>query len=104
MDLKDVIADVREKAIEAHNAFHAGHGDVSEKYLLEIAEKIVEYLEITIPKKVDVTEATDIQTPANEQTEKPAAAPGASLHPGPFGPDAAARQAGHPEEAEKQTQ
>ena len=104
MDLKDMIAELDKGADEAHRAFHAGHYEVAEEFLRTVAHKIAEYLGMKTIEQEHVTEATDIQTPANEQTEKPAAAPGASLHPGPFGPDAAARQAGHPEEAEKQTQ
>jgi len=35
MELKEVIEISRQKIIEAHNAFYAGHPDVAKSYLVE---------------------------------------------------------------------
>ena len=81
MDLKDVIKSNREKAIEAHNAFHAGHSDVAENYLMEQMLKTCAYFDGKITLPGGVNEPTDKLKPAEVQSEKPAAVPGDAVRP-----------------------
>ena len=81
MDLKDVIADVRQKAIEAHNAFHAGHKDVARNYLGEIRSEIQVFFGEGKEPWGDVTAPTDKQKPAEVQSEKPDEVPDAQVRP-----------------------
>ena len=98
MDLKDVIKEVRDKAVEAHNAFHAGHHDVAENYLMEQMLKICAYFNgnITLPEVVKTSASTE--KTEDEQKEKPEAALGDSdhldaLHP-LYGPQKGAKDLG----------
>ena len=103
MDLKDVIEDVRVKAIEAHNAFHAGHGDVAENYLGEISVAIDAYFIKPTTPAGDVTESATSEKPAETQTEKPAEVPGAQVRPAAVVPEKLAQQADNVPESQKQT-
>ncbi len=92
MDLKDVIVTVRERAMEATNAFHAGHHDVAEQYLLEQLLEIQKYFNEKPTPAGDVTESTSSSPDAGPPEEKPAAVPGASAQPAVGDPAAAAQQ------------
>ena len=103
MDLKDVIADLDRTAKEAHNAFHAGHHDVAENYLMEQMLETCAYFDgkITLPEHV--TKSATNETPPAEQSEKPAEVPGAQVRPAAVVHDADVQQAGHVPESLKQT-
>lgn len=92
MDLKDVIATVREKAIEAHNAFHAGHHDVAEQYLAGIRAQIVEYERAPEQRTEDVTESATSEKPAEASPATPAAPGGPAAQAGAVLPADAAQQ------------
>ena len=79
MDLKDVIKSNREKAIEAHNAFHAGHHDVAENFLMEQMLKTCAYFDgkITLPEHVK--QANDTSSHEDKLPATPAQAPGAEV-------------------------
>lgn len=92
MDLKAVIASVNDKAMEAHNAFHAGHHDVAKGYLDRIGSEIATYLYKPATPAADVTESAttvkDSETLA--ETQEKVSAPG--VHPAVIDPDAVAQQ------------
>jgi len=126
MDLKDVIEQVNRDALEGLNAFHAGHHDVTEKYLYDIEKQVVEYLRVPATPAEDVTESATIETPdATEQekpaevfggpehlaaldpvygSQKPAEVPGAPAQPGAVDPAAAAQQIGKEQPGSKPAQ
>jgi len=58
MELKEVIEILRQKIIEAHNAFYAGHPDVAKSYLVEAHN----FLQLVSPEP-DITELADTETP-----------------------------------------
>lgn len=72
MDLKDVVESVRQKAIEVHNAFHAGHPDVAENYLRGIRAEIMDYEKDKATPERDVTESATSETPAETSKATPA--------------------------------
>lgn len=58
MELKEIIEISRQKIIEAHNAFYAGHPDVAKSYLVETHN----LLQLVSPEP-DITELPDVETP-----------------------------------------
>ena len=58
MNLKQIIEISRQKIIEAHNAFYAGHPDVAKSYLIETHN----LLQLVSPEP-DITEPADTETP-----------------------------------------
>lgn len=82
MDLKNVVQNVKEKADEAVNSFHAGHHDNAKHYLAGIRAEIVEYERENPPPADDVTKSVTSETPAEVQAEKPAEVPGEPAQPG----------------------
>ncbi len=104
MDLKDVIADVSEKAIEAHNAFHAGHGDVAENNLDEIRLKVAAYFDLTVQLRGDVTESVTSEKPEATLAATPAQGSAAEAHPGGIVPFAENQNQKQASTAEKPNQ
>ena len=104
MDLKDVVEKVNRDALEALNAFHAGHHDTAEKYLYEIEKQVVEYLRVPASPAGDVTESATSEKPDEVQKDTPAKVLGDSAQPVTPGAAAAAQQVGQSPEAEKPTQ
>ena len=104
MDLKDILAEVETSTREAVLAFHAGHHDITENYLMNQMLTLCAYFDDKKEHGEPVTKATDKQVQEDEQKEKPAAVPGASLHPGPFGPAEAYLKFGVPQTEQKPTQ
>lgn len=94
MDLKDVIATVNEKAMEAHSAFHAGHHDVAEQHLRRLTVEVDQYFRESSTSAGDVTESTTSEKPDATEQEKPAEVPGAALPATQFDSRAAAQQIG----------
>lgn len=94
MDLKDVVATVKEKAIEAEKAFHAGHRDTAENYLGEVRTVINEYFAVPATPLTDVTGSATSENPEEASQTKPAQEPGAVLPASQFDPAAAAQQIG----------
>lgn len=92
MDLKDVIAKVNKQAMEAHNAFHAGHHDVAELHLGRIWWLIEDGLPGHGTKKSDVTESATSEKMDAELKELPHPAVGPEAQPAAGDPAAAAQQ------------
>ena len=104
MDLKDLVQNVRDKANEAHNAFHAGHHDVAEQYLAGIRAQILEYERAPEQRTEDVTKLATTEKPDEDQKDTPAKALGAQSQPAVVDPAAAAQQIGQGQEPSKPTQ
>ncbi|MBA7675837.1 hypothetical protein ES703_84075 [subsurface metagenome] len=81
MDLKDVVKNAKDKAAEAHSAFHAGHHDVAEQYLAGIRAQIVEYERVPEQRTEDVTKLATTEKPAQVPKDMPAQVPGAPVQP-----------------------
>jgi len=94
MDLKEVIESVNEKAMEANNAFHAGHQIVAQRYLQESCELIGKFFDEKGMSATDVTESATSEKPAEDQKDTPAKVPGAAIPATQFDPAAAAQQIG----------
>lgn len=92
MDLKDVIAKVNEVAMEAHNAFHAGHQDVAEAYLRKSLDQIQMYFDEQTKPAGDVTESATSEKSAETLPETPAEVPGDSVAAAALGSQAAASE------------
>lgn len=103
MDLKDVIASVDKKAMEAHNAFHAGHHDVAKGYLDRIGSEIANYLYSGETPAGDVTESATSEKPKETSKEKPAQGPKAAVRPAAVDPVFGSQKDGHVPESQKQT-
>ncbi|MBA7648715.1 hypothetical protein ES703_56503 [subsurface metagenome] len=104
MDLKDVVQNTKDKATEAHSAFHAGHHDVAEQYLAGIRAQIVEYERVPEQRTEDVTKSATIEKPDEVQKDTPAKALGAPAQPAVIDPAAAAQQIGTGSAEPKPTQ
>ena len=104
MDLKDVVEKVNRDALEALNAFHAGHHDTAEKYLYEIEKKVVEYLRVPATPAGDVTKSATSETSAEKKEEKLAQDPGSPAQPAATPGADAAEQMRKFQAEEKQTQ
>ena len=91
MDLKDVIAKVKVGQEEAELAFHAGHHEVSENFLMQAMVLLCKYFDEKTKPAGDVTESATSEKPADEQTETPAEVPDAQAAAAP-GAQAAASQ------------
>lgn len=104
MDLKDVIANVEKSTTEAHRAFHAGHGNVAEDYLMDQMLMICSYFNGKITLPADVTSPNDNESQTDTVTEKPAEVPGAAVQPAAVEPAAAARAVPFAQQDEKPTQ
>lgn len=94
MDLKDVIAKVKNAAESAHSSFHAGRRDDATNYLADIRAVIEAFCEQPETKAGDVTESATTEKPDEVPKEKLAEAPGAVLPASQFDRAAAARQVG----------
>ncbi len=81
MDLNDVVSSVYADSAEAHAAFHAGHHDKAENYLVEIVNTAGEYLVEKGDPRLNVIRATTRETPDEVPIEKPAEVPGAPAQP-----------------------
>lgn len=81
MDLKDVVQNVKEKANEAHSAFHAGHQDNARKYLAGIRAEIVQFEQENPAPAGEVTESTTSEKPAESPMGRLAGVPGAPATP-----------------------
>ena len=92
MDLKDLVVAVGIKVKEADLALNAGHADVTERYLLEAAEEIVEYFEVTLTPAGDVTESAKKVSEVDKSKEQQEAVPGAQAQQEAVLPDNAAQQ------------
>ena len=91
MDLKDVLAKVKVGQEEAELAFHAGHHEVSENFLMQAMVLLCKYFDEKTKQEGDVTESATSEKPADETKEKPApASPAAAA--GALGAQAAASQ------------
>lgn len=86
MELKDVVQTVKEKADEAHNAYHAGHQDLANGYLGE-ARLVIEAYELSsaLPGE-DVSKAATSETSSEKTPETPAQVPGSPVQPDQAGP------------------
>lgn len=126
MDLKEVIEKVNADAMEAYNAFHAGHKDVAEEHLARVAVLIDDYEPLYPKQHEDVTKSAQGENMGENTVSIPAeqASPGtatsendasalektefeAPAEPGskkPVDPAAAARTIGQPPESETPTQ
>ena len=80
MDLKDVVSNVNKKAEEASRAFHAGHPDVAENYLMEQMLEIGKYFDERTTPAGDVTESVTSETASEVPEAKPAAVFGGPEH------------------------
>lgn len=87
MDLKDVVQSVQHSALEASNAFHAGHHDNAEKYLYEIEKLVVEYLRMPSLRDGDVTGSATSETPTETLQETQAKVSGPGVQPAVIDPD-----------------
>lgn len=94
MDLKDVVQNVRDKADEAHSAFHAGHLDNAEHYLAGIRAEIVEYEKCSSLPGEDVAESATSEKLTETLPETPGEVPGAPVQQVPEGPVLPASQFG----------
>lgn len=79
MDLKEMVQSVRDKADEAHSAFHAGHHDNARNYLGQIRTEIQLFLGDLEPFAGNVTESTSHESQEAHQSETPAQAAAAVL-------------------------
>ena len=104
MDLKDVVKNTKDKAEEAHSAFHAGHHDVAEQYLAGIRAQIVEYERAPEQRTEDVTKSATSEKPDEVSKETPAKALGAPAQPAASPAAAAAQQIGQGQADQKPTQ
>jgi len=75
MDLKDVIASVKEMEAEANLAFHAGHHDEAENYLGQIRTVIQAYFGELDPYAGNVEKPTTIENAQSKTDETPAQVP-----------------------------
>ncbi|MBA7609971.1 hypothetical protein ES703_17174 [subsurface metagenome] len=104
MDLKDVVKNTKDKAEEAHSAFHAGHHDVAEQYLAGIRAQIVEYERAPEQRTEDVTKSATSEKPDEVSKETPAKALGAPAQPVSTAAAAAALGSVNAQEPSKPTQ
>lgn len=104
MDLKDVIAKVNEQAMEAHNAYHAGHAEKIGVYFARIKDVInkafSEYGELL----GDVTESATSEKQAENLEETQAKVSGPDVHPAVIDPDGDAQAPGVAQPFEKPLQ
>ena len=61
MELKKIIEISRQKIIETHNAFYAGHPEVAKSYLVETYNLLCKYFRVL--SEHDITELVDTETP-----------------------------------------
>ena len=104
MDLKDLITEYLANGEEAFRAFNAGHPETSEKLFRQNEKLIEEYFKGKATPTGDVKKSASMEKTEDEQKEKPAAVPGASLRPGPFGPAQDAPKGSAPQQEPKQTE
>lgn len=81
MDLKDVVQNVRDKADEAVNSFHAGHHDNARHYLAGIRAEIVQFETANPTPADDVTGSATSEQGAGESQDTPAEVPGSQALP-----------------------
>ena len=79
MDLKNVVATVRDRAEEADRAFHAGHSENSHVFLLKIVDTIDKYFKEMKTEVGDVTKSATSEKPEETSKEKPEQAAGAQV-------------------------
>ncbi|HUU17604.1 MAG TPA: hypothetical protein VMW72_10680 [Sedimentisphaerales bacterium] len=61
MELKKIIEISRQKIIETHNAFYAGHPEVAKSYLVETYNLLYKYFRVL--SEHDITKLVDTETP-----------------------------------------
>jgi len=93
MDLKDVVSSVYANAAEAHKAFHAGHHEDSERYLMSIMLQVGKYLDEKKLTAAEVVEQVTSETDVESQKETPVEDPGSKAIPASFDAAAAGRAA-----------
>ncbi len=103
MDLKEIIAKVKNIAESAHSSYHAGRDGNAEEYLGKIRREITAYFEGPAKPAGDVTESATSEKPADEKKETPAEVPGAQVRPAGVLPEKLAQQAADLPESQKQT-
>ncbi len=86
MDLKEVIATVNEKAMEAHKAFHAGHHDTAEGYLGEVRLVIEAYWMEKRKPGQDITGKATSEKPDESLEETQAKVSGPGVQPAVIDP------------------
>jgi len=81
MELKDVVSSVYANAAEAHAAFHAGHHEDSERYLMSIMLQVGKYLDEKKLTPAEVVEQVTSETVDESQKETLVEDPGSSDSP-----------------------
>ena len=81
MDLSEVVSSVYADSAEAHSAFHAGHHDKAENYLVEIVNTAGEYLVEKGNPRLKVIRATTSEAPDETLAETQVEDPGAPAQP-----------------------
>jgi len=94
MDLKDIVSGVYANAAEAHKAFHAGHRDTAESYLMSVMIQVGKYFDEKPPTTAEVVEQVTSETVDESQKETPDEVPDSKPIPASFDAAAAGRQAG----------
>jgi len=78
MELKDVVKDVYANAAEAHAAFHAGHHEDSERYLMSVMLQVGKYLDEKKLTPAEVAEQVTSSMGDEHQKETLVEDPGSS--------------------------
>ncbi len=104
MDLKNVIATVNEKAMEAHNAFHAGHRLPAEEYLRQSLDEIQMYFDEQTKPAGDVPESPTSAKSIETLTETQAKVDPPGVQPAVIDPDAPAPEVLPASQFQKPTQ
>lgn len=81
MDLKEVIADVHNKAYEADKAFKAGNEEEAKTYLADVRAILEAYTEVPATPAGDVTESVTSEKAKQASQETPAQVTGAQAQP-----------------------
>lgn len=104
MDLKDVVQNAQQNALEASSAFHAGHRDKAERFLMAQMLETGKYFDEKTKPAGDVTESATSEQGAGDSQEKPAQVPGAPAQLDTPAAAAAAQNVGRDPCGEKRTQ
>ncbi len=104
MDLREVIAKVKNIAESAHSSFHAGRLDDAENYLMVEMQTIARYFDGKTTPAGDVTESATSEKPAETLEETQAKVSGPGVHPAVVDPVLPASQFGGSLTDEKPTQ
>ena len=83
MDLETILATVMKNTEEASRAFHAGHRDVSEKYLRETRTAIGDFFEVKTQEGGWFKEEAQSGIEQKEPSVQPDADPGQKTTPAP---------------------